>query len=130
MFEDFLSYLDDSPFEEIPVDIDEFIRGEAYLNRPEFTLSPIQREAVLNSTQIYTKETLELYLTPEEAQRRWRQTNREVILMLGKGSGKDFMSGISCCYIIYLLLCLKDPAKYYGKPSGDSIERPTCSSPT
>lgn len=36
--------------------------------------------------------------------------------------GNDFMSGISCCYIIYLLLCLKDPSQYYGKPSGDSID--------
>jgi len=121
-FDDFLAILDDSEFEEIPVDIDSFIKDERYLNRPEFSLSPIQREAVLNSTQIYRKETLESFMTPEEAQRRWNQTNREVILMLGKGSGKDFMSGISCCYIIYLLLCLKDPAKYYGKPSGDSID--------
>lgn len=42
--------------------------------------------------------------------------------MLGKGSGKDFMSRITCAYIIYKLLCLKDPQLYYGKPGDDTID--------
>jgi len=42
--------------------------------------------------------------------------------MISANSGKDFVSTIACCYIVYLLLCLKDPAKYYGKPPGDAID--------
>lgn len=34
----------------------------------------------------------------------------------------DFVSTIACSYIVYLLLCLKDPARYYGKPPGDNID--------
>lgn len=34
----------------------------------------------------------------------------------------DYTSTIVCAYIVYLLLCLKDPARYYGKPSGDTID--------
>lgn len=34
----------------------------------------------------------------------------------------DYTSTIVCAYIVYLLLCLQDPAKYYGKPSGDTID--------
>lgn len=34
----------------------------------------------------------------------------------------DFISTVVCAYIVYLLLCLKDPAKYYGKPKGDTID--------
>lgn len=34
----------------------------------------------------------------------------------------DYTSTIVCSYIVYLLLCLKDPARYYGKPSGDTID--------
>lgn len=34
----------------------------------------------------------------------------------------DYSSTIACSYIVYLLLCLKDPARYYGKPPGDSID--------
>ena len=34
----------------------------------------------------------------------------------------DFVSTIACAYIVYLLLCLKDPQKYYGKVAGDNID--------
>jgi hypothetical protein len=51
-----------------------------------------------------------------------KQTATEVIAQLGKGSGKDYCSTIAVSYIVYLLLCLKDPATYYGKPPGDSID--------
>lgn len=118
---DFLALVEDSDLEEIPVDIDTFINSPDYLNRDEFQLSPHQRQAVLASTQVYKKETLYQFLDPRDAERRWGQTCNEVILQMGKGSGKDFMSTISCCYLVYLLLCLKDPARYYGKPSGDDI---------
>jgi len=37
-------------------------------------------------------------------------------------SGKDYTSTVAVCYIVYKLLCLKDPAVYYGKPSGDAID--------
>jgi hypothetical protein len=121
-FSDFLAVVEDSDLEEIPVGIDEFIQGEAYLNRPEVTLSEYQRQCILASTQIYKKETLYEFLPPKEADKRWAQTCNEVILQLGKGSGKDFMSAISLTYVIYLLLCLKDPARYYDKPSGDTID--------
>lgn len=34
----------------------------------------------------------------------------------------DYISTIACIYVVYLLLCLKDPARYYGKPPGDAID--------
>jgi phage terminase large subunit-like protein len=43
-------------------------------------------------------------------------------LQLGKGSGKDHTSTVACAYIVYKLLCLKDPARYFGKPPGDAID--------
>lgn len=42
--------------------------------------------------------------------------------MIHSNSGKDYCSTIACAYIVYLLLCLKDPARYYGKPPGDTID--------
>lgn len=120
-FDDFLAIVEDSDFEEIPVGIDEFLHSDKYLNRDEVNLSDYQRQAVLASTQIYKRETLHQFMDPKAAERRWAQTCNEVILQLGKGSGKDFLSAISCCYLVYLLLCLKDPARYYNKPSGDDI---------
>jgi hypothetical protein len=121
-FDDFLAVLDDSEFEEIPVDIDTFVSDPNFLGGRKMRLSPIQRECVLMMTQIYRKDTLESFLTPEEVQKRWATTMNEVILMLGKGSGKDEMSAMAITYIVYLLLCLKDPAAYYNKPTGDNID--------
>lgn len=37
-------------------------------------------------------------------------------------SGKDFTSTVGVAYVVYKLLCLKDPARYYGKPPGDAID--------
>lgn len=121
-FDDFLAVLDDGPFDEIPVGIDEFVSGDLFLGPLDFRLSPVQTECVLNSTQIYRKETLDTYLSEREAQVRWGQTKNEVILQLGKGSGKDWMIAVSVCYVVYLLLCLKDPSRYYGNSSDDRID--------
>ncbi len=121
-FEEFTEALKSGDLEEIPVDIETFLNGEDYLNRPEIVLSYNQKISILASTQIYKKETLFEYLAPTLAQQRWSQTCDEVVIQAGKGSGKDLLSTISCCYVVYLLLCLKDPAKYYGKPSGDNID--------
>lgn len=57
----------------------------------------------------------------------WTMTQPESSNYVGNGflshqSGKDELSAISACYVIYLLLCLKNPAKYYGKPDGDPID--------
>jgi hypothetical protein len=121
-FSDFLSVLDDSEFDEIPVDIDTFVENEEYLGHMDARLSPIQKECILNSTKIYRRETLDKFLTPKEAQKRGFETKNEVILQLGKGSGKDFMSEVSVAYVVYLLICLKNPSSYYGKKRGDSID--------
>lgn len=72
-------------------------------------------------SQIYKKDTLYKIWEKEEADRLWNSTYNEIIAQLGKGSGKDFCSTVGFSRVAYLLLCLKDPAAYYGKPSGDSI---------
>lgn len=120
MFDDFLSALDENVFEDTPVGIEEFVTSKNYLYLPP--LSEYQYQMIRASTQIYKKETLIKWLGDEEGRKRWDQTCNEIIFQLGKGSGKDYVSTIACAYIVHLLLCLKDPAKYYGKPPGDSID--------
>lgn len=121
-FNDLINLLDGEEFEERPVPIEEFVTGEEYLNLPETPLSEFQYQLVKASSQIYKRTTLHNLFGFEEGEKRWKQTCNEVIFQLGKGSGKDFTSTIACAYIVYLLLCLKDPARYYGKPPGDSID--------
>jgi hypothetical protein len=121
MFNEFLEALKDDHFEEIPVDARTFVEGEDYLGQPP--LSDIQYDIVEAMSQIYRKEDL-LNLMGEEKGTQYynKYTKNEIILQLGKGSGKDFTSTVACSYIVYKLLCLKDPAKYFGKPSGDAID--------
>lgn len=120
MFDDFLQALDGDEFEEYPVSIEEFTTSDKYLRLPP--LSQYQYHCIKAMTQIYRKETLIQIFGEEEGLKRYKQTCNEVILQLGKGSGKDYMSTIAVSYLVYLLLCLKDPAKYFGKPPGDSID--------
>ena len=121
MFNDFLEALKDDHFEEIPVDAKTFVEGEAYLGQPP--LSDVQYDIVEAMSQIYRKEDLINMMGEEKGTQYYNKyTKNEIILQLGKGSGKDFTSTVACSYIVYKLLCLKDPAKYFGKPSGDAID--------
>ena len=121
MFNEFLEALQDDHFEETPVDARTFVEGEAYLGQPP--LSDIQYDIVEAMSQIYRKEDLVNIMGEEKGTQYFNKyTKNEIILQLGKGSGKDFTSTVACSYIVYKLLCLKDPAKYFGKPSGDAID--------
>lgn len=118
---DFLDALDDSPFEEKPVDLDTFLHDTHYLDQPE--LSQIQRDLVEAMSQIYREEDLIRFMGEKEGREHFKKyTKAEVLLQLGKGSGKDHTSTIGCAYLVYKLLCLKDPARYFGKPPGDAID--------
>lgn len=121
MFDDFLEALEDSHFAEKPVDAKTFVEGEEYLGQPP--LSKIQYDIVEAMSQIYRKEDLIVLMGQEAGAQYFKKfTKNEVILQLGKGSGKDFVSTVAVAYVVYKLLCLKDPARYYGKPSGDAID--------
>ena len=119
-FTDLIDMLDGEEFDEKPVDLRTFVRSPEYLGLPE--LSDYQYTLIEKSSQIYKEATLVKLFGEEEGRVRFKQTANEVVAQLGKGSGKDYCSTIAVAYIVYLLLCLKDPATYYGKPPGDSID--------
>ena len=119
-FNDLIDILDGEEFDERPVDLRTFVTGKEYLGLPP--LSEYQYTLIEKSSQIYKQSTLVKLFGEREGEDRYKQTCNEVVAQLGKGSGKDYCSTISVAYIVYLLLCLKDPASYYGKPPGDSID--------
>jgi hypothetical protein len=119
-FNSVFNALSGEDFDERPVEIEEFVTSEDFLHLPP--LSEYQYQMIRAGSQIYKYSTLKALYGEEVADKRYKQTCNEVILQLGKGSGKDYTSTIVCAYIVYLLLCLKDPSKYYGKPSGDTID--------
>ena len=121
MFNEFFEVLKNNNFEETPVDAKTFVEGEDFLGQPP--LSDVQYDIVEAMSQIYRLEDLIDIMGDTEGRRYYKKyTKNEVILQLGKGSGKDFTSTVACAYIVYKLLCLKDPARYFGKPAGDAID--------
>ena len=121
-FTDFLTALDDDPFEQYPVDVATFVTGAEYLHQPP--LSEIQYTLVECMSQIYREEDLRRFMpgTVQAYEHHRKFTKNEVIMQLGKGSGKDHTSTIGVAYLVYKLMCLKDPAGYFGKPPGDAID--------
>jgi|SRR6478736_1408158 len=125
LFSRFQTKLSGDEFEEIPVDIETFIHDPEYLNMDrngKIVLSEIQYGLIRNMSQIYKLETLVSLYGEAEAQRIYKDENYlEIIMQLGKGSGKDFTSTIAVAYVVYRLLCLKSPTTYYNNRTIDII---------
>lgn len=121
-FSDFLGALEDDIWREKPVRLETFLYDKKYLGM-DIVLSPIQIEIIRRGSQILNKSTLEdLYGEEADYKDLVKPYIRELILAIGKSSGKDLMSQLICCYIVYQLLCLKNPAGYFGKPKDDNID--------
>ena len=93
-FSDIISEIenDGQEFEEIPVTIEQFVEDKHYLGLPP--LSDLQYIMIRSMTQIYHHDTLIRLYGAEEGEKRWKQTYNEIILKLGKGSGKNYSSVI------------------------------------
>lgn len=119
-----LDSLDDDPFAERPADLKQFLYEDEYLGLrgDGIRLSKEQELLVDLMSQVYRKNDLIRLYGRDRGEEIWSHTKKEIIMMLGKGSGKDFTSTIGCAYLVHKLLCLKEPAKYFGKPPGDAID--------
>jgi hypothetical protein len=117
-FNDIFNTISGEDFEEQPVEIEEFVQDILH----HVPLSPNQYKIIKASSQIYHLKTLISLYGEERGTARFEETFNEVICALGKASGKDMMARISCAYVIYLLLCLRDPQAYFGKPMNDAID--------
>jgi hypothetical protein len=121
-FAEALSAASGDEFDEIPVSIKTFVESPDFLSSKQpRRLSAIQYQLVEAMTQIFKLPTLIRLYGEEEGVRRYKTTCREIIMQLGKGSGKDFTSTIAVAYVVYLCLCLKSPTRYFNNDSIDII---------
>jgi len=95
---------DVDPWDEEPAPLEVFLYDAGYLMLPE--LSPLQYQFLENldddnpQTNVYT----------------------EGVLQWGKGSGKDWISGVFLARRAYKLLCLKNPQRYYDLSDNVNID--------
>lgn len=90
-------------WEEEPVDIEAFVCEKEFLNL-RWNGKTGCRPKILEIIKEVAKDDV-----------------REAMLLLGKGSGKDFLASIMHLYGIYKALCLFDPQAYYGLSPGSPI---------
>ena len=99
-----------SDFDEIPVDIETFLHDKRYLGNAlydaegRFTLFPFWEEKL---KQIFPTNTTTAYNT--------------IIFTGAIGIGKSTIAVICLLYLLYRLLCLKDPYLFYGLQPIDKI---------
>lgn len=92
-------------FEEIPVSIDEFLEKDEYLG-----------VATNNGKSIYPFWRKELHKIFEPDSKI-----TECIFSGSIGIGKSTIAIVGMAYILYNVLCLKSPQRYYGLQEGDAI---------
>jgi len=125
--QDFEKLLKADDLDQEPIPIQKFVTDRHYLGL-EFSLSDIQLEIARHTTQVFKPETLlrlegSEFLGGMSAEDYYKKyTVNEVVCQVGKGAGKDHTARISMAYIGYLMHCLRDPLKYYGKASGVYVD--------
>ena len=50
------------------------------------------------------------------------RTVTEMVVMFGKGSGKDFLASGMLTYVIYMICCMNDPHKFFGFGQDEPID--------
>lgn len=105
---------DGGDWREQPVPFLEFVTSPAHLGLPP--LYPLQAEAV---QALLGDDPCAIFADPDQAVGR---TYQAAVLLWGKGSGKDYLCSIVTCYLIYTLLCLRDPQSYLQLGPGEPID--------
>lgn len=92
-------------YKEIPVSIDEFIRNPIYLGK-----------STRNGESIYPywREKYKEIFDPSK-------NYEEVVLTGAIGVGKTRTAVVCLCYLLYRLMCLKNPQEYFRFNEGDKI---------
>lgn len=92
-----------------PVDIEEFLESEEFLGSISKSLFPCVKQDIINIFWGNPRQLLE--------KRRFK----EIIFKEAYGTGKSERAAIMSTYITYLVLCLRDPSKYFGFLPGSKI---------
>ena len=112
---DLMDDLKFSDFDEIPVSIDEFLDNEIYLGKGLWQVDPTTGERKCTLFP-YWRDTLNK-IFPDNL-----TTAYNTFIMTGAiGLGKSLAGVLAMLYMLYRLLCLKDPYAFYGLQPIDKI---------
>jgi hypothetical protein len=104
-----------SDYEEIPVDIMTFISEERYLGRGLYIVDDFTGERKCTVFPYWIEKLKEIF--PDNVTTRYNT----VILTGSIGLGKSFIAVICQLYLLYRMMCLKDPYTFFGLQPIDKI---------
>ncbi len=102
---------------EEPADFDTFVTSPLHLSLPP--LYPRQREFV---REVLGDDPTLVFEDPFEDPDSIKRAYQLAVGLWGKGSGKDYVCSIIVCYLIHILLCLRDPQDYLDLAPGEAID--------
>lgn len=95
-------------WDELPVDVDTFIDDDKYMRRYFY---PDNKSCIIYP--FWRIKLKELFNNPYQYS--------EICFTGGIGLGKSEMAKLGLCYLLYRLMCLKNPHLFYNKPLGKPI---------
>lgn len=104
-----------SDFEEVPVDIMTFISEDRYLGRGLYSVDEFTGERKCTVFPYWIEKLKEIF--PDNITTRYNT----IVLTGSIGLGKSFIAVICQLYLLYRMMCLKDPYTYYGLQPIDKI---------
>lgn len=112
---DILEELKYSDYEEIPVDIMTFISDDRYLGRGLYLVDEFTGERKCTVFPYWIEKLKEIF--PDNLTTRYNT----IVLTGSIGLGKSFIAIICQLYLLYRMMCLKDPYQYYSMQPIDKI---------
>jgi hypothetical protein len=67
-------------------------------------------------------EVADFMLSGDDPKKIFENDNNTAVLVFGKGAGKDMLASLIILYLVYWLLCLEKPQRYFGLPEGEAID--------
>lgn len=107
---------DNGIWREEPVDLLTFFTSKDFLNERPYPGKQTELLEVANSI-LWWKMTED----PSKCVENLRKIT-EIVAMLGKGSGKDFLASGILAYVCYMICCLKDPQATFGFGQDEPID--------
>lgn len=95
---------------EEPISFERFVNDPYHMGQPK--LSYRQTKAI---NEFLGEDTKRIFVNPQKSYRL-------AVLLWGKGSGKDWICTLLQCYIVYQLLCLRDPRTIVTLAPEESID--------
>jgi hypothetical protein len=102
---------------EEPADFDTFVTSKQHLNLP--VLYDRQRDFV---REVLGDDPTLVFEDPFETTAAVKRAYQLAVGLWGKGSGKDYVCSVIVCYLIHILLCLRDPQAYLELAPGEAID--------